>query len=78
MDTNTNPIKEFQIQPDMKVEAALQRWPETIPVFVKHRMACVGCIMAGFESISGAAKIYRLPLNGFLEELQQAIRESGK
>ena len=61
------------IQPDLSVADVLQRWPQTIPVFLRHRMGCVGCTMAEYETISSAAEIYKLPLNRFLTELQQTI-----
>jgi hybrid cluster-associated redox disulfide protein len=64
---------ENQVTPELKVEETLKRWPETIPVFLKYHMACVGCSMSSFETISGAAEIYQLPVKTFIEELQQAI-----
>jgi hybrid cluster-associated redox disulfide protein len=51
----------------------LARWPQTIPVFIHHHMACVGCVMAPFETLAEVALVYRLDLDGFLQELQQAI-----
>jgi hybrid cluster-associated redox disulfide protein len=65
-------MDENKIEPEMKVEDTLKRWPETIPVFIKYRMGCVGCAMASFESLSGAAKIYKLPIQNFISELRQA------
>ena len=63
----------------------LERWPQTIPVFLRHRMACIGCAMAPFETLADVAAIYSLPLSRFLNELQQTIQpmegrryESGK
>jgi hybrid cluster-associated redox disulfide protein len=64
---------EKKILPELKVEDTLKRWPQTIPVFLKYRMACVGCSMSSFETISGAAEIYKLPLQTFIDELQQTI-----
>ncbi len=56
------------------VAEVLERWPQSIPVFLKHRMSCVGCLMAPFESLSDAARIYRIPFEPFLDELHLAIR----
>lgn len=33
----------------LTVAEGLDRWPQIIPVFLRHRMACVGCAMAPFE-----------------------------
>lgn len=52
----------------------LNRAPQIARVFVRHRMACVGCVMAPFETIADVAAVYHLPLECFLAELQQAAR----
>jgi hybrid cluster-associated redox disulfide protein len=59
----------------MTIAALLREWPETIPVFLGHRMACVGCSMSSFETVRGAAEIYRLQFEGFYSELETVIRE---
>jgi hybrid cluster-associated redox disulfide protein len=63
------------ITPETKVEEVLKRWPQVIPVFTRHRMGCVGCTMAPFETLGGAAGIYHLSLENFLNEIQKTIRE---
>lgn len=59
---------------NLTVAEVLARWPQAIRVFFRHRMACVGCTMAPFDTIADVAAIYRLPLHCFLSELQQAIQ----
>lgn len=29
--------------PDLPLADLMTRWPQTIPVFIRHRMLCVGC-----------------------------------
>jgi hybrid cluster-associated redox disulfide protein len=58
------------------VAELLRDWPETIPVFLRFNMACVGCGMAAFEHLADAAKIYNIPPEQFLERLNETI--SGK
>ena len=58
----------------LTVAEVLDRWPQTIPVFFRHRMACVGCAMASFETLADVAAIYGLRLGQFLSELQQTIK----
>lgn len=62
-----------QITPDMTVAEILNRWPETIPVFLKYQTSCVGCSMASFETISDAAGIYHIPLRQFISELHAVL-----
>jgi hybrid cluster-associated redox disulfide protein len=58
---------------DLTVAEVLDCWPQTIPVFLHYQMACVGCVMASFDTLADVAAIYGLHLDRFLEELQQAI-----
>lgn len=67
---------EQQPKANLMVAEVMTRWPETIPVFIQHRMACVGCAIAPFETVAEVAAIYHLELNCFLDELQQAIHNS--
>lgn len=69
-------MKDSEITPDLMVAELLERWPETIPVFIRHKLSCVGCAMAPFDSLSDVAKIYDLGCERFLNELRSAIEES--
>ena len=51
----------------------LSRWPQTMPVFFRHHMLCVGCAMAPFETLADVAAIYGLDLDQFFSELEQTI-----
>lgn len=61
------------LEADLTVAEVLARWPQTIPIFIRHRMACVGCTIAPFETLIEVADIYQLELDSFLQELQQTI-----
>ncbi len=60
----------------MSVADLLRDWPQTIPVFLKHRMACVGCSMSSFETLKDAARIYGIAPDTFIRELQDAANNS--
>ena len=62
--------------PALIVADVLSKWPETIPVFMSHHLGCVGCVMARFDTIQDIVRIYRLPANRFLEELEKAVQSS--
>jgi hybrid cluster-associated redox disulfide protein len=63
-----------QLTADLTVAEMMDGWPETIPVFFRYRMACVGCPIASFETLAEVAVIYRLDLDRFMSELRQTIR----
>ncbi len=58
---------------DQLVADVLRRWPETTAVFLRRRMACIGCSMAPFMTLREAAHSYGLPPETLLGELVAAI-----
>ena len=66
-------MEQISISPDWIVEEILREWPETIPVFLKYRMGCVGCSMAIFERLADALIIYAVPADVFMDELNRAL-----
>ena len=65
----------FEITPDLSVEYILRQWPETIPVFLKYRLSCVGCDLSEFEKLSDTARVYHVSIEHFLEDLHTAISQ---
>lgn len=63
---------------EMEINEVLARWPETARVFHKHDMACVGCVVAPFYTITDAANVYGLPPADFIAELVEVIEETGQ
>ena len=59
--------------PDLPLADLMNLWPATIPVFVRHRMLCVGCLVSPFHTVADACVEYRLNEGVFLRELQQAV-----
>lgn len=62
--------------PETSVACWLGGHPGTAGVFLGHRMACVGCPLAAFETLADAAREYRLPLADFLAELGRAAQSA--
>ena len=67
-------MKHSQFTANLTVAEVMEHWPQTIPAFFRHRMACVGCPIASFETLADVAAIYNLDLNRFLNELEQTIQ----
>ena len=67
-------MRQTQLTADLTVAQVMDRWPETIPIFFRYRMACAGCPIAPFETVAEVAAIYGLDLECFLNELRQTIR----
>ena len=52
------------------VSALLARDPQTARVLLNHRMHCVGCAIAPFETLAEVCLVYGVPLEQLLEELR--------
>lgn len=59
------------------VADVMNSWPETVPVFISHRMACPGCVMAPFMTVTEAALEYGLEPADLAADLKGAIETSG-
>ncbi len=60
----------------MTIAEVLGRDARTAHVFLKHRMACVGCTIAPFETLAVAAGVYRIAIDELLAELA-AVSSAG-
>lgn len=61
---------------EMTVAEVLETWPETVEVFQALKTACVGCVMAPFDTLADVARIYEMELDTVIEALHQAIQTS--
>jgi hybrid cluster-associated redox disulfide protein len=57
---------------DQPVEEIIGRWPVTARVFMRRKMACVGCIMAPFQTLAAAARSYGIPEHELLGDVLEA------
>jgi hybrid cluster-associated redox disulfide protein len=56
----------------------IEKHPETIPVLGKYQLGCLGCPMAGPETIADAAQVHGVDLDSLIKDLNQAINEKNK
>jgi hybrid cluster-associated redox disulfide protein len=59
---------------DMTIAEVLETWPETVEVFQALKMACVGCVMAPFDTLADVARIYEMEPGIIMEALHQAVQ----
>ena len=59
--------------PDLALHEIMARWPETISVFLSHRMLCVGCMVVSFHTVLDACQAYNIDEATFRAALQSAV-----
>ena len=55
----------------------MERWPQTVPIFNRHRMACPGCAMAPFMTVAEAAVAHRVKVRDLARDLATVIGPAG-
>ena len=58
---------------EMTVAEVLEAWPETVEVFQSMKTACVGCVMAPFDTLADVARIYEIDVQAIMQALNQTI-----
>jgi hybrid cluster-associated redox disulfide protein len=69
-------LETCQIAPELLVADLLNRHPQTIRVFIRYHLHCVGCQMAAFDTLQDVSDNYRLHWVTFQDDLKQAIEKS--
>lgn len=59
---------------DLSLMAIMDRWPQTLSVFIKHQMLCIGCTIAPYHIIKDACREHDLDEDKVVVELIAAIK----
>ena len=62
-----------QIKANSLVQQVVEQYPQTIPVFARHGLQCVGCYISPFHTITDTAREYALSLEPLLADLNRAV-----
>lgn len=62
---------------ELPISGILERWPQTLAVFLRRRMACPGCAMAPLMTLAEVSACYRAPMDELRTELCRAIGGDG-
>ena len=58
---------------DMGLLEIVQSYPETIEVFQRYGLGCIGCAAARFENLEAGAKVHGIDVDKMVEDLNSAI-----
>jgi hybrid cluster-associated redox disulfide protein len=61
------------ITADCIVQGVIERHPQTIAIFARHGLQCVGCYISPFHTIADSAREHAMTLEPLLNDLNQAI-----
>lgn len=64
-----------EITKDMGLLEIVQKYPETIEVFQRYGLGCLGCAAARFENLEAGAKVHGIDVEKMVEDLNTAIAQ---
>ncbi len=62
-----------KITKEMGLIEIVQQYPETIEVFQKYGLGCIGCAAARFENLEAGAKVHGIDPEKMVEDLNAVI-----
>ena len=68
-------MAEGAITENMNIREVIDKHPETVSVFAKYNMGCIGCIAASFEKLSDIAAVHGVDVKTFVKDLNAAIQK---
>ena len=68
-------MSELKITKDMGIIEVVQQYPQTLEVFQKYGLGCIGCAAARFENLEAGAKVHGIDVDDFVNDLNTAIAE---
>jgi hybrid cluster-associated redox disulfide protein len=66
-------MQEQVITADMPIGEVVARFPETIHVFMRHGLGCVGCAVARFENVRQGAEAHGINVDALMKDLNEAV-----
>ena len=68
--TTHGSMRKYALTLDMTVEQVMNRWPDSVRVFLDFGMDCVGCPIAAFHSVEEAGREYGIDAHAILLKLR--------
>ena len=65
-------MPEMSITKEMPIGDVVKSHPETVPVFMRHGLHCIGCAVAAFESIEEGAVAHGIDVDALMKDLNEA------
>ncbi len=64
-----------KVTKDMSIIDIVQNHPETLEIFAKYGMGCIGCAAARFENLEAGAKVHGFDADAMVAEINALIGE---
>ena len=62
-----------KVTKDMGILEIVQAYPESVEIFQKYGMGCLGCAAARFENLEAGAKVHGFDADQMVAEINELI-----
>lgn len=69
-------MAEAKINNEMSIIEIAQTYPETIEVFAKYGLGCIGCAAARYENVEAGARVHGIDPQELLDALNKCVEET--
>ena len=63
----------MRITAEMKIDNVVRQYPETVQIFNRYGVACMGCSAAEYDNIATSAQVHGVNLAQLLRELNETV-----
>lgn len=64
-----------KVTKDMSILDIVQKFPQSLEVFAKYGLGCIGCAAARFENLEAGAKVHGFDPDEMVDEINALIGE---
>jgi hybrid cluster-associated redox disulfide protein len=61
------------IQKEMAIGEVVEKYPQTVEVFLRHGLMCFGCAVARFENVEQGAIAHGIDVKALMKDLNAAV-----
>jgi len=65
------------ISREMPIGEVVQKYPQTVEVFLRHGLMCFGCAIARFENLGQGAMAHGIDVETLVNDLNAAVSQAG-
>lgn len=62
-----------KITKEMGIMEIVQNYPETVEVFQRFGMGCIGCAAARFENLEAGAKVHGIDIDAMVDAMNDIV-----
>ncbi|HLC20629.1 MAG TPA: DUF1858 domain-containing protein [Candidatus Methylomirabilis sp.] len=63
----------MMVTAEMKIDNVVRQYPETVKVFSRYGVGCLGCSAAEYDDIAHGARVHGVNLDQLLRELNETV-----